>query len=97
MNDKRSLVDVLSSLADEVKESSAIYEKECEEWWNSLPQEEQLKAFYSVVKRIHKGDIVDKGSYRYVLYNVFGFDAGAYSIGMDCGYLALHNAIIKDL
>jgi hypothetical protein len=96
MSDKPSLVDVLGSIATEVNKSSALYEKECEEWWNSLPQEEQLKAFYSVVKRIHKGDIVDKGSYRYVLYSVFGFGSEAYGIGMDCGYLNLHNAIIKD-
>ena len=34
-----------------------------------------------------------KGSYRHALYSVFGFDPGMYSDGMDCGYMALHNAI----
>jgi hypothetical protein len=34
--------------------------------------------------------------YRYVLYNVFGFDAGMYALGMDCGYMALHNSIMTE-
>ena len=35
----------------------------------------------------------DKGSYRYALYEVFGFEADSYIVGMDCGYLDLHNAL----
>jgi len=46
-----------------------------------------------VCKRIHTGDIKDSGTYRYVLYDVFGFDPGMYGAGMDCGYMAIHNAI----
>lgn len=89
------LQDELSSISQLINESSAQYEKDCELWWHALSQEDRLKAFYSVVKRIHQGDIVDKGSYRHVLYNIFGFDAEAYGIGMDCGYMALHNAIVQ--
>lgn len=72
-------------------EAQKEYEQKVDDYWNSLDYEDQLKAFYAVCKRIHKGDVVDKGSYRYVLYDVFGFGPDAYELGMDCGYMALHN------
>jgi len=70
------------------------YEKECEQYWDNLDYEDKLKAFYSVVKRLVKGDIKENRSYRGVLYDVFGFDMDSYGIGMECGYLELHNSII---
>jgi hypothetical protein len=70
-----------------------MFEAECEEYWNSLDYESQLKSFYSVVKRIHKGEFIDQGSYRYVLYEIFKFGPDAYVAGMDCGYMDIHNSI----
>ena len=52
-----------------------------------------MKAFYSVVKRIVDGELVQKGSYRYVLYEVFGFGPESYTLGMMCGFMSLHNNI----
>ena len=69
------------------------YEAKNNEWWNSLSEEERENAFYAVVKRIHKAEMIDKGTYRYALYDVFGFDVGMYARGMDCGFMDLHNAI----
>ena len=74
--------------------ASLRYEKECEQYWDNLSYDDQLKAFYSVVKRIVKGDIKENRSYRGVLYDVFGFDMDSYGIGMECGYMELHNSII---
>ena len=82
------------SLSDYMKEASDEFAKGADAFWDGLSYEDKLKAFYSVCKRIHKGDVVDRGSYRYVLYDVFGFDFDAYTIGMDCGYLDIHNYII---
>ena len=70
------------------------YEAKNDEWWNSLSQEEREDAFYAVVKRIHKAELIDKGTYRWAIYEVFGFDAGMYSLGMECGYMDLHNALV---
>lgn len=75
-------------------EAQSQREKECDEYWNNLEYEDQLKAFYSVVKRIYQGEIKDQGTYRYVLYDKFGFGPEAYVMGMDCGYMYLHNAIV---
>jgi hypothetical protein len=96
--DKISLSDnkELTKLGEQMQEIAIQYEKDCEEYWNNLPQEDQLKAFYSVVKRIYKGEIEDEGSYRHVLYSVFGFGLEAYVIGMECGYMDLHNAIVHN-
>jgi len=68
-------------------------EEENDAWWEGLTEQEREDAFYAVCKRIYKGDIVDNGSYRYVLYDTFGFDHGMYVDGMNCGYMAIHNAI----
>lgn len=82
------------SLAETQLNARDLYDKECDAFWEQLPYEDRLKAFYSVSKRIHQGEIKDKGSYRWVLYDVFGFGPEAYAIGMDCGYMYLHNSIV---
>jgi hypothetical protein len=93
MTEKKSTLELFSQLGAIMKETADQYESETDAWWKSLSMEEQERAFFSVVKRIYQGEIVDRGSYRYVLYEVFGFGPEAYSIGMECGYLELHNAI----
>ena len=90
------LLKTLSELAEEQESFEKAYDKEADEWWNSLDKDQQLLAFYSVVKRIVDGELVQKGSYRYVLYEVFGFGAESYMIGMNCGYMALHNAVYEE-
>ena len=102
-NDKSSiekLIEILNekdenglSISDLFEQSKSSYDVEADEYWENMPYEDKLKAFYSVCKRIHKGDVVEKGSYRYVLYEVFGFDSDAYVIGMNCGYMDIHNSI----
>lgn len=68
-------------------------EQQSEQKWNSLNQEDQLDYFCAVVRRIHRGDIVENRSYRGVLYDVFGFGAEAYAPAQMAGYLDLHNSI----
>lgn len=97
MNNKES---VMQELSDSSQEFQAYVEEEKQEmdaWWNDLSKEDQMKAFYSVVSRIVKGELEDKGSYRYILYNVFGFGPEAYAMGMNCGFMCLHNAIPIDV
>ena len=77
-------------LFDEIEKE---YDDEADQLWNSLSQDDKQRAFYSVVKRLVKGELLDRGTYRYVLYNVFGFDSDSYFMGMNCGYMELHNSI----
>lgn len=99
MGEIKKLNDLLNSpewlkMQEDYQEGVKEYEANCDKYWNNLSYEDKLKAFYSVCKRIHKGELKDKGSYRWVLYDVFEFDPSAYAIGMECGYMAIHNAIV---
>lgn len=68
-----------------------------EVYWATLTPEQQLDAFCCVVRRIYRGDVVDRGSYRYVLYDVFGFGPEAYVPAQCAGYLDIHNLIYDGL
>src|SRR5210317_881964 len=83
----------LSDISQQFQEAYKKREAENDAWWEGLTEQEREDAFYAVCKRIHKGDLKDNGSYRYVLYHTFGFDHGMYVDGMNCGYMAIHNAI----
>lgn len=91
-----NLMQVLSDASQAYQKAAEEYEAEASAWWEALPYDDKLRAFYSVVKRIHDGDIKQQGSYRYVLYDIFGFGPDAYGLGMECGYMSLHNAIKTD-
>ena len=86
-------LDTLTEISQEMEKARQEYEARNDSWWNGLTEEEREDAFYAVCKRIHQADIKDRGSYRYALYDVFGFDMGMYVQGMDCGYMDIHNAI----
>jgi hypothetical protein len=83
----------LSDISQQFEKARLEREAKNDAWWNGLTEAEREDAFYAVCKRIHKGDLQDNGSYRYVLYQTFGFDHGMYVDGMNCGYMAIHNAI----
>lgn len=69
------------------------YQKECDDLWNSLPYDDRLKLFCAVSKLIYEGEIKEQGTYRYVLYDTFGFGPDAYAAAQCAGYLSIHNAI----
>jgi hypothetical protein len=69
------------------------YEEDSEKFWNSLSMDDQIKVFCAVSRRIYDGEVKINGTYRYVLYDVFGFDESAYAVAQMAGYLELHNLI----
>ena len=91
--EQKKALDTLAEIGQEMEKHREQYEADNDAWWNGLSEKEREDAFYAVCKRIHKAELQDKGTYRYGLYDVFGFDPGMYKAGMDCGYMALHNAI----
>lgn len=90
---REKALDALAEIGQEMEKHREQYEADNDAWWNGLSEQEREDAFYAVCKRIWKADGIDNGSYRYGLYDVFGFDPGMYMKGMDCGYMAIHNAI----
>ena len=98
MKDKdKPLFEGLDEIREAMQKAQKQYNSDADQFWNELPYEQKLMAFYSVCKRIWQGDVIDEGSYRYVLYDVFGFDMDSYIVGMDCHYMDLHNLIITAL
>ena len=81
---------------EDMNKAKEQYDSDAESFWENLSYDDKLKAFYAVTKRIYKGDVQDKGSYRYVLYDVFDFDMDSYGVGMDSGYIDIHNSIYTD-
>ena len=71
----------LSDIGQEMEKSRKVYEHDNDAWWDGLSETEREDAFYAVCKRLQKGELKERGSYRYVLYNVFGFDPGMYARG----------------
>ena len=86
---KEDMSDTYESVMKEIKNDQ-------EQFWNSLSKEDQLKVFCAVSRRIFEGELKDKGSYRHILYQVFGFGAEAYIQALEAGYLAIHNSIVDE-
>lgn len=97
MTETKDLGAVLSDLSDLFEEAEQKYEADCDMFWKNLSEEDKLKAFFSVCKRIYKGDVEDRRSYRGVLYDVFDFGSESYAIGMQCGYMSIHNLIFEGI
>ena len=76
-----------------IAEAEKQYAKEAENWWNDLPYEDQLKAFFYVTSKLYEGDVVEQGTYRFLLYSIMNFGMDSYSLGMQSGYLEIHNLI----
>jgi hypothetical protein len=93
MSDNDDLLKTFEEISKTFNEAMDEVEKESEEYWNSLSKEDQLKAFCAVSRRIYQGELVKRGTYRYVLYDVFGFGPEAYAPAQMANYLEIHNAL----
>ena len=94
-NDKQEALRELEEISRVFNKVMDEIERESEAYWNSLSKEQQLQVFCAVSRRIHQAELVDQGSYRYALYNVFGFGPESYAPAQMAGYLAIHNSIFS--
>jgi hypothetical protein len=88
------------SNSDEYKEFLKIqeealeqYKQKAKEYFESLEMNNQLLLFFHITITIFENYFKYNSSYRGLLYDKFGFGPEAYSLGMDSGMFALHNAI----
>ena len=86
----------IANIQEAFSDARKVYEADNDKWWEGLTEVEREDAFYAVIKRMHTAEIKEQGSYRYALYNVFGFAPSMYAQGMHCGYFDLHNALVID-
>ena len=94
MENNEELNQSLRELAKGMQEATAKHQKEVDQWWNALSQDDRERAFYAVSQRIHTADLKEQRSFRGAIYGVFGFGPEMYGRAMDCGYLSIHNAIV---
>lgn len=83
----------LDEMSKQFNSVMKMIEDEQEEMWNRWSKAQQLAAFCCVVRRIVEGELVDKGSYRHILYTTFGFGPESYAQAQVAGFLDLHNSI----
>jgi len=75
------------------EEARKIEQEETDKFWNGLSYDDKCNAFHAVMERLVQGELKDRGSYRYVLYDIFNFGPDMYVRGMNCGFMGLHNSI----
>lgn len=92
-DEKQKAMTALQEFSELFQKAMKDIEEQEEAWWNALSEEDRLKAFCAVARRIYKGEIEDGRSYRGVLYETFGFGPEAYARAQCAGYLTIHNCI----
>ena len=75
------------------EEALEQYTQKAKEYFESLEMNNQLLLFFHITNTIYANYFEDNSSYRGLLYDKFGFGPESYSIGMDSGMFAVHNAI----
>ena len=79
----------LKALREAWNQAEKIQKAEDDAWWDSLTIDNKSQAFRQITKLMYKAEVLDKGSYRYAIYDVFGLD---YGDGLT-HYMQLHNLI----
>lgn len=69
------------------------YDARAYEFFDQIRPLDQTRIIYYVVSTIFRGEAVEQGSYRYILYDLFGFGPESYGIGMMAGFLDIHNKL----
>lgn len=83
-------------IQDAFSELEVRFEEERAAIFNSLTSEQQLAVFCEIVHRLTQAELVDRRSYRGILYEVFGFGPESYTLAQFSGFLELHNSIDAD-
>lgn len=96
--EQRSIEDWINSpelkvLREAWQASEKQQNAEDDAWWDNLSHAEKGQAFRQIIKLMHKAEVIDRGSYRWALYDVFGLD---YGDGL-AHYMRLHNLICLGL
>lgn len=89
----KNIDELLNELNDIQTKNQDLFTNQSEELWNNLSKEDQLKLFCAVIKRLTEAELLEKKSYRGVLYDKFEFNLDSYGSALNSGFLKLHNSI----
>jgi hypothetical protein len=81
---------------DDFQQYEKEFSEERKKFFQSLTKDQQLLVFCEVVHKLYKAEIIEKKSYRGVLYGEFGFDKNAYLLAQISNFLELHNSIVSE-
>jgi hypothetical protein len=97
MNDsKKNLWEALQELSDIQEDIETQFDEDANAFWNALSKEEQMLAFYVVVRNLADAELKDDfETYRTILYQRFEFPSESYMIGMMSRFMELHNSILR--
>lgn len=70
--------------------------RKMDDWWNNLSEANQQKAFFSVVKRLNEAECIEELSFLETLSDKFGFGPKSHYMGLQCGFMNLHNSIATE-
>ena len=83
----------LKALRKAWNETKKCQNAEDDAWWDSLNSDDKSQAFRQIIKLMYKAAVLNKGSYRYAMYDIFDLD---YGDGL-AHYMQLHNLIHQGL
>ena len=83
----------LKALRKAWNETKKCQNAEDDAWWDSLNSDDKSQAFRQIIKLMYKAEVLDRGSYRYAMYDIFELD---YGDGL-AHYMQLHNLIHQGL
>ena len=66
----------LKALREAWCEAEKRQKAEDDAWWDSLDYDGKSQAFRQIVKLMYKAEVIERGSYRHALYEVFGLEYG---------------------
>lgn len=83
-------------LIENLEEFKEKYAEEAKKFFFDLEYEDRLKCFLFVSNQIYEAEIIENGTYRYLLYEKMKFNTDAYTLGVDFGVMNLHNSIYSE-
>jgi hypothetical protein len=94
-NNNQEFLDRLLKLSQEQTQAEELYNKKMDVFWNNLSAEEKESAFYCIINKLYKAEIIDnEKSYKKVLQNYFDLNPELHIAHLS-NFLDLRNHILS--
>lgn len=69
------------------------FQNQAKELYESLSEDDKLKIFCHIIKSLYEAEIVNRTTFRGLLYDKFKFNLNSYTRAFDSGMLEIHNLL----